>query len=344
MRKLLRPLIFLMALIGSFFIIHPVSAAITGAAGFSVEPEDSQGAAQSDYFLLNVESGKSYPLNLKITNSKKYPIDVVVKPTVAGTTNQGQINYANVTSVRDSSLKYDWTKMGPVKQKVTIPAKGSQTVSETINVKAPKFNGVLLGSFYIYSPTINHKMHHKKSKGMSLTNNYSYSVSTLFKVGNVDKVQPDLRLVRVRPTLLGIQPAVNINLQNFEPKYITNNDMRVKAKIYPAKSNKLLFQNSQKQMNFAPNSNFNFPVSWGNKPMKAGNYQARVRINTSGKSWYFKKNFTISPADANRLNRNNPNTKRNYWPLIITIIVIVLLLIGVLFYWFYKRGQNQATK
>ncbi|UQS81847.1 DUF916 and DUF3324 domain-containing protein [Bombilactobacillus folatiphilus] len=346
MNKWLQRLVLLLTMVCGICLVKPVHAEITGAAGFSVEPIDNQGnTGQGSYFLKNVQDGTSYPLQLKLTNNKKYSIKIVVKPTVAGTTSQGQINYSNLSTKRDDSLKYDWTKMGPTKQTVKLAPHASQTITETLNVKAPNFNGVMLGSFYLYSPTIDNHTKHKKSKStVSLNNVYSYSVSSLFKVGNVDQAQPDLRLNRVRTGLVGTQPAVYLDLQNFKPKYITNDDMRVNAKIYTANSNKLVVHRSQKQMNFAPNSTFGYPVSWGNMPMKAGNYQARVWVKTSARSWYFKKNFTISPKDANKYNRNNPYTKRNYWPFIILIIVILVLLIGGLFYWFYKRGQKQASK
>ena len=79
-------------------------------------------------------------------------------------------------------------------------------------------------------------------------------------------------------------------------------------------------------------------------PMKAGNYQARVQVSAQARSWNLVKNFTISPAEARKLNRNDPNIKPNYWPLILVLIIVVLLLIALLFYWFYKHGQRQATQ
>ncbi|UQS83218.1 DUF3324 domain-containing protein [Bombilactobacillus thymidiniphilus] len=348
-RQFRRIFIVVAILVVAVFGFHTTAkAAISGAAGFSVEPTTGAQptASKDDFFTVSAQSGQSYPLTMKITNNHKYPIKVVVVPTVAGTTSQGQLNYSNLSHKVDSSLKYNWTKMGPTKKTIKIQPKQSQDVVENVQVNAPKLNGAMLGSFYIYSPTVNNKAAKKSASksGMHLNNVYSYAVSVLFKVGNFDEAQPDLRLVRVKPALLANNPAVFINLQNFEPKYITNNDMQVDAKIYPANSNKLLFRSNQKQMNFAPNSNFDFPISWGNEPMKAGNYQARVHVKTSARSWNFKKNFTISPEDANRLNRQNPAVKKNYWPLIIIIVIILIILIGILFYWFYRKGQKKASK
>lgn len=325
-------------------LIKPAQAAISGAAGFSVEPLVNGTGNKADYFSLNLQSGQSYPLKLKLTNNYNKAIKIVIIPTVAGTDNSGQINYTNVSQKRDSSLKYDWTKMGPTKQTIKLQPEQSQVVNQNLQIPQGKFNGVMLGSFYVYSPTVNNylkKNNAKKKHKLAVTNLYSYSVGVLMNVGDISKAQPDLRLHNIRLGLLKVDPAVFLNLQNFQPKYINNGKMRVHARIYRRHSNNLVVQNKQKQMSFAPNSNFDFPVSWGDKRMQAGNYQARVRVRTPERSWYFVKNFTISPADANRLNRQNPNYHKNYWPLILIIVIIILLLIGLLFYWFYKRGQNQ---
>lgn len=347
MQKLVRYCFFILFSIMTWFALAtPAQAAISGAAGFSVEPV-SDDADKTDYFELNVQPGQSYPLKLKLTNNLGQAIKITVVPTVAGTSDNGQINYTNLTKKRDSSLKYDWTKMGPTRQTVTVQPGQSQEVTETLTVPQGNFNGVMLGSFYVYSPTVNKKLKKdslKKNRKMAITNLYSYSVGAMFNIGDIDKAQPDLRLRNIKVGLFKVDPAVFINLQNFQPKYISNHKMQVHARIYPRKSNKLVVQNKQTQMSFAPNSNFNFPVSWGGKRMQAGDYQARVRVRTPERSWYFTKNFTISPADADRLNRANPNYHKNYWPLILIIVLIILLLIALLFYWFYKKGQNQVQQ
>ena len=345
MQKKWQYFILIMASIFAWFTFtKPAQAAISGAAGFSVEPVDNEIGNQADYFSLNLQPGQSHPLKLKLTNNYNKAIKIVIIPTVAGTDNSGQINYANVTKKRDSSLKYDWTKMGPTKQTVKLQPKQSQVVNQNLQIPQGKFNGVMLGSFYVYSPTVNKNLkkdNAKKNRKVAITNLYSYSVGILMNVGDISQAQPNLRLYNIRLGLLKVDPAVFLNLQNFQPKYIKDGKMQVHARIYRRHSNELVVQNKKKQMSFAPNSNFDFPVSWGTKRMQAGNYQARVRVRTPERSWYFVKNFTISPKDANRLNRQNPDYHKNYWPLILIIVIIILLLIGLLFYWFYKRGQNQ---
>ena len=327
------------------FFCKPVTAAITGAAGFSVALSGGQSTSNNDnFFILNLQPGQSQQVNLKITNNLDKKIRVAVLPTVAGTTNQGQLDYANLSSKRDSSLQHDWTKMGPQKVTISLPPKSAQTVTQTITAPKKSFNGVMLGSFYIHSPSIDKQNAAKKLKHSGVNNLYAYSISILMNCGAVEQVQPDLRLRSIRPGVLEAGPAVFINIQNFKAKYINKNAMRIRARIYPAHSQKLLYQSKIKNGNFAPNSNFSFPVSWNHHPMKAGNYQARVQVSAQARSWNLVKNFTISPAEARKLNRNDPNIKPNYWPLILVLIIVVLLLIALLFYWFYKHGQRQATQ
>ncbi|MBA1393534.1 DUF916 domain-containing protein, partial [Lactobacillus sp. XV13L] len=140
-----------------FTLAVPAQAAISGAAGFSVEPVNDSDAEKTDFYSLNLQPGQSSALRLKVTNNLNRKIKVVVIPTVAVTTN-GQINYNAVTNKRDSSLKYDWTKMGPTKQNITLLPKQSQVVTENITLPQDKFNGVMLGSLYVYSPTVNNKL------------------------------------------------------------------------------------------------------------------------------------------------------------------------------------------
>jgi hypothetical protein len=106
-------------------------------------------------------------------------------------------------------------------------------------------------------------------------------------------------------------------------------------------------------MAMAPNSMLAFPVSTNNNPLQAGKYtmdlEAWAKDDNGSYHWHFKKNFTITAAKANKLNKTAvelKKTKPNYllWILIGIGILILLILLLILFLLCSSVARKMTTK
>ncbi|MCI1851958.1 DUF916 and DUF3324 domain-containing protein [Schleiferilactobacillus harbinensis] len=338
---------FLMSLIG--FIETDVSvayAADTGPdIGFRVTPipPANQSEKNAPWFRVNLKSGQSEQFQIQVDNTTGKEITVYCAPTVATTNDLGEIQYDNVTTARDSSLKLNFTQLGPKKVKFIVPAKKSIVVSQSLTIPKTQFNGVLYGSFLFFSEDID-QMHQSKtsSKGVGLINHYRLAVATVVNVNNAESADPNIRIDRVTPVSYRSNPAVRALFHNFEPQVIAGQNMTINARVTYRGSKKVLYKHTLGQMNFAPNSTIDFPISWGSTRMHPGDYTLRAHITTggAGPSWNLVKNFTITGSEANRFNKGEKGADYNW--LIIFLIIAALMLLAIVIAWVYRAGKRNA--
>lgn len=336
-------------LLGIFGIQDQVLAAKTTGAQFQVKAivPEQQADKNANFFKFDSASGQTTQLGVTVTNNSNKTQTFKIKPTVGTTNDQGTVLYSDVQRKRDSSLKLDFTKLGPETKTVKVPAGQTATYTTSVTIPNTPFTGAVVGGFYITSPSLNKAAMAKKGKknSVGIRNVYSYAIGALVNVGDVSTIQPDFKITTVKPTVLNQKGAAVGNIQNFKANYVSGKRLAMTARVYKRGSNEKLFEQTVLNMNFAPNSNMNIPVSWGNNEMEAGNYTMKVIVtrglksDTDHKIWRLSKNFTITPSQANRANQN-PNLKKNYMWLIILLIVVLVLLISVLLVYVYKRGKR----
>ena len=121
----------IVVLMGVFVLPNTSEAAMTTQAGFEVTtiPPEQQTSKNLGSFSFNANAGESYKMGFKIKNDKNYPIKVKIIPTVAVTNSNGDIIYNKVTKKRDSSLKMDFTKLGPKKLTISLQPDEEKTVN-----------------------------------------------------------------------------------------------------------------------------------------------------------------------------------------------------------------------
>lgn len=307
-------------------------------------PPANQSEKNAPWFRVAMQSGQSEKFQIEVSNTTSKDITVYCAPTVASTNDLGQIQYDDVTDKRDSSLKLDFTKLGPKRIRFNVPAKKAIIVDQSVTIPKTRFNGVIYGSFLFFSDDID-RMHQSKtaSSGVGLVNHYRLAVATVLNINNVQEVNPNIRIDRVAPVAYRAAPAVRALFHNFEPQVIAGENMAINARVSYRGSKKVLFRRTLTQMTFAPNSTINFPISWGDTRMQPGNYTLRAKVTTggAGPSWNLVKNFTITGDQANRLNKGkNPHSNNNW--LIIFIIIAALMLLTIVIAWVYRAGKRSV--
>lgn len=288
------------------------------------------------YFDLKLAAGKSTDLKLKIANGSKKAVTVRVTPTTAMTNSNAVIDYSRVPKSVDSSMRYrldKLIKLAPQDRKITIPAKKTVEVSAKLTMPAEDINGTLLGALHV-APVV------KKSQ-QGLQSKYAFAVAVM--VQNGQTVKPDLRLNDVKPGVRLAQRVVTANLQNFQPSLLSKG--HIKATITRQGQNRVLKQTEVQTAAFAPNTNFNLPISWGNTVMAPGNYTLHLTYTSNDgqfdqeKVWQFDRNFSISATQAARYNLGTLEIP--WWVYAIVGLIVVLLIVLI---WLLLRRRKKGDK
>ena len=99
-------------------------------------------------------------------------------------------------------------------------------------------------------------------------------------------------------------------------------------------------------MSMAPNSNFDFPISWDNEPLEAGDYTLHLKINTGEKEWSFDKNFSIGKEDTKKLNDEAVDINKNEinWNIVALLIFLLLMSSGILIIGLLIRRKKKIER
>lgn len=315
---------------------------------YGVKPifPDNQKSKDVVFFDLKMEPGQKQVVEVEVKNTDSEPIEVEVNTNAAFTNINGVITYVPESKQFkfDSTLKHPFSKLGSAAPKVTVPGNQVITVPITIAMPSEETKGTILGGIEFKQSVSNDAKpeKNKSSGGMAIRNQYRYIIPV--KITESDEVvKPELKLNKVRATQLSFRNVIIANLQNTKPTIV--NGLRLETKVTRAGSDKVLFKNDNSDMQVAPNTNFNYPISLGNQPFKPGKYTLYMVATAKEGKWQFKKDFTITREEANKYNKESAIDleKTTNWWLIIGIAVAVLLVLGCIVWLIIKQRKKKQS-
>lgn len=339
-----KKLMMTICIVGGFLGFFAKNTAAEGI-NYSVKaiiPENQIDASKS-YFDLKMTQGQEQDLSMTLKNTSKESITVNVTPTTATTNQNGVIDYSVRDAKKDSSLVHPFTSLVDKEQKVTLEADESKDVTFKLTMPKESFDGIILGGFSIAEDTTADK-NEKSSEGVQIKNEYSFVIGVSLTETEATVV-PELVLNDVNPTLLNYRTAVTLNLQNTKATII--NDLKVDASISKKGSSEVLHKETKEGLSMAPNSNFEYPISWSNEALKAGDYEVSVKASVGEKNWAFKKAFTISADESKKLNEEAVEVKQEanyFWWIVSFIVVGIVGLIAIVLYVLYKKKKEKERK
>lgn len=321
-----------------FFIFLGIDIVNTSAAdmNYSVQaiiPENQIDKTKT-YYDLRVVPGDRQKLSLQIENHSDKKTTLEIGFHTAKTNKNGVINYGGDNEKSDDTLEYDLEKLIEGPTFVKLKPNETRRIKYMLNVPKKSFNGMLLGGFYI------HKKEEGKeteSKNVQIENDYSYVIG-LKVTENSTKIKPDLKLNHIYPGLQNYRTTVYANIQNIKPVIISG--MTIDASIYKKGSKELLHHTKKENQTMAPNSSYDFGISWDNKPLKPGIYTLKLKAkDEKGSKWSFQKNFEIG-KESKEMNKEavEVDNKLNWGFIGIISLVIVFLIICS--YFLYKRKKQ----
>lgn len=149
---------------------------------------------------------------------------------------------------------------------------------------------------------------------------------------------PELKLNKVEPGLNNYRTTLLANLQNTTATMIT--DMTVTAEVYKEKSKEVLHKTVKNNQSMAPNSNYNFPISWENQSFQPGKYSLKLNaVDKAGHKWSFNKEFEIKD-DAKKYNEEAIDVKEQVnkdFIIRVLIFVLVFSILTIMFLLYKKK-------
>lgn len=351
-------ILFFLVAIMSFFIVNPnVSAS---EFNFSVTPviTENQIDKQKTYFDLLLEPEQKETLTAKLRNDTDREVKVDVDINSATTNINGVVEYDKNNIKSAESLKYNLKDYVEVPKQISLAPKSESEIKIDVTMPKEKFDGIIAGGISFKE----HKDEDKTSEtsqGIAIKNEYSFVVALLLRQ-NKNSVEPNLVLHNVKADQVNARNVIFATVENDQKTYI--NQVTVDGEITKKGSKEMLYQENKEHMQFAPNSDFHFPISLKGDPLKAGNYHVKVvfygnptdkgsftRKNSEGENekfqyrWVLEKDFTIDGKVARSLNEKDVSIKKDYTWLYV-LLGFLLLLFAIFVVWFIRRKNKKEEK
>lgn len=305
----------------------PQNVQAEGGIAYSVKATipDNQINKTLTYFDLKMEPNQKQELILTVTNSSNEEVTVLISPNVAITNQNGVIDYSQKTAKRDSSLKISLEDVISKEQEVVLLPNETKDVIFTLQMPENSFEGMILGGFYI-SQKEEENEEKNTDENVQIKNNFSYVIGIKLRQ-NLDDVNPALKLNQIKPDLVNYRTVVTANLQNTKATIIRELD--VEAKVTKKGDSSFLRETKKTNLSMAPNSNFNFPISWDNQRLEPGEYTLQLVAKSSENEWKFNQDFVIDSDDSNSLNKEAVDLEKKAlnWTLIGSGLILGLALI-----------------
>ena len=301
----------------------------------AIIPENQIDKSQT-YFDLMMEPGKKQKVQVKLKNDTSREVVVETYTNTAVTNSNGITDYSTTNHKLDSTLKVPFSQIAKVEKETKIPPKSTITLDVEIEMPNDLFDGVILGGLYFKEKEVSREK--GKSNNVQIENKYAYVIGVMLRETN-SKVKPDLKLNEVKPEQVNARNVVTANLQNTKAALLK--DLSVDAKVYRENGDSILHETKKRNLRMAPNSNFDYAISWENKALDPGTYRLEMKATDGNQKWEWTKKFTIEGKQAQKLNDTAIEAKKDY--TLYYIIGGILLLIGLLLlvFWLGRRSKKE---
>lgn len=283
---------------------------------------ENQREGNSTYFDLLVTPGQEQELSVTIFNSSEEEQTFILEANTAITNNNGIIDYTQVDKKPDSSLTHNFSELVTHDKTITVGPKANKAAVFKLKVPEKPFDGMLLGGFHV-------RQEAPENVDGQINNTYSYALGVVLRE-NEQRITPDLKLNKVTPDLINYRPQVSVNLQNIQP--INIKELSVKADIRKKGQEQIVKSAEKQSISMAPNSNFDYAISWEDQALEAGEYELMLSAaDQEGNAWEFKESFTITKKAAEEVNKSalglsSSEEKSNLlWIVLLGVAAVILL-------------------
>lgn len=322
------------------FLFSPILVSAEENLSFYVTPEfpDIQVEGSSRYFDLNSEPGSTEELTLKLQNANDQAKTIEITAHTAFTNVQGVVEYGKDAEKADPTLPYSLADLIEPPAPIELAGNETKTVKVALNMPKEAFLGLLAGGLRIAEVKEETKETEASGEGVAIKNEFAYVVGVVVS-NDRSAVKPDLDLLDVFADQLNYRNVISANLQNFTPTFV--NHLEVEATVQKEGESDVLYRAKQEQMQMAPNSNFNFPISLEGDRFRSGEYLLKMTARSGEEEWQWERKFTIDADEARALNREDVTLQKgiNWW-LVVAISLVILLLVIIVWLLIQRRKEK----
>lgn len=322
-----------------------------------VVPASQIDKSNVSYFDMQLQPGQTESLTINLANTSNKTITVDVNKGTGGTQTGGVVDYAASTGF-DKTLAAKIGDNIEVTDKVTIAPKETKAVTAKVTMPSVPTNGIYVGGLKFTEEGQNDDS--GSSNGMRVSGVFSYAVAILARNTTTNnEIADTLTPNGVKLISKGGISAIGTNVIN--PKAALLNRLEIVGRVTDA-SGQVYINETQKMMQMAPNSNFDFVMASKGKELKAGKYLAKYTAfwsqDTNGqyadakgtrfdytKTWEQEVNVTADQAKKfNAADRSiQANNSIPVWVWIIGGVLLLLVLIIAFLIWFilFKRHKDK---
>ncbi|OOG24827.1 cell surface protein [Enterococcus casseliflavus] len=314
-----------------------------GTLNFYVTPEfpDSQVEGSGGYFDLNLSPGTSEKLTLELQNAIDEPIVVAITTHTAYTNVNGVVEYGKNAEEPDSSLTHSIAELIETPETIELDGNETRKITLTLNMPEEEFGGFLAGGLRLSEVKEEADEEESEGEGLAIKNEFAYVVGVVAS-NSRDTIQADLDLLDVFPDQLNYRNVISATIQNFTSTFV--NWLEVDASVQRKGEEKILYETSKEQMQMAPNSHFNFPISLNGDRFQSGDYVLNLTARSGEEEWSWTEEFTIEADEARSLNRQDVTIDSSpNWLLIGSVISIVCLL-AIITYLVVQNRKNKQSQ
>ncbi|MBP1046184.1 DUF916 and DUF3324 domain-containing protein [Enterococcus sp. BWM-S5] len=318
------------------------SQAAEEASGFTYQvifPENQQ--SENGYYDLRMSPGQKQTVEILLKNHGKEELTVNVTLSGARTNPNGVVEYGPTKLEADESMKYEFTDIVKGPEAVTMAPGAEEAVRLEITMPEASFDGMILGGIQLQRQT--DEAEAEENQGMMIVNEYAYVVGMILSETDAE-ITPDLSFIQAYASQPNYRNSIVIDLGNIVAAPIKG--MTVEAQIMGETSDTVLYDAKKLNMNMAPNTVLNFPVSMGSDAMKAGKYRAHVVATLGDQKWEWTEPFEITKEQADKFNREAVGLVQEQgldWQLIAMIVGGVIAVIVVIFLIIHFVGKNKKN-
>ncbi|WP_288503783.1 DUF916 domain-containing protein [uncultured Weissella sp.] len=353
------------ALVGSAIVATLFGGISAHAAGndYSVQavvPASQIDKSNASYFDFKLNGGQSETLTFNLQNTSDKTITVDVSKGTAKTADSGSIDYAS-DGPFDGSMPDQLGKYLETPNKVTLAPKQTQAVVVKFTMPTIPVSGVLAGGVRFTEEGQDDQQ--SSGSGMKLNSIVSYTIAVLArnKTENND-IADTLNTGKVEPKT--VNAATNILAEVSNPKQALLNRLEITGKVTDP-DGRIAFKGTQKMMQMAPNSKFNFSLPTKGGELQAGKYTAKYTAfwsedvngkfaDAAGTRFDYRKDwtetFTLSDSQAKKFNADDTLVKAKHsmpvimWVIIGVVVLLVLVIVGLIWFILAKRRKEEREE
>ena len=293
----------LIIFVTALYMMIPVGA---NAGGFTVVPNlpENQDDNTRGFFDLIVTPGQKQELTITVSNVTFDELQLDFNVITATTASSGVINYGD-PGVSDKTLAYSFADMAQLNHKsIRLPGNTETEVTVSFVVPEAGFSGSILGSIVVAREPTQEEI---DNSGM-IVNRHRQIIAVRMRM-NDDDIIPDFKLGDVSSALTNHRASIIAEICNPVPGLFRG--VSATAWIYPEGNETAIFEVSNHDIAFAPNSIFHFSmVDRAGFGIQAGKYTIKILLEYEGTKWEFDKNFEILPEEAGNMNKSAVNQQQ----------------------------------